>query len=216
VETWCGLVACGLGPLVAGYQGSIVGIGAIIAAYFTIRATTRSATVQVKGVSDSTDRQIAENKKLLESELAAHRELADVERKAALDDRAMRARALTFSVIPALLEVRKKAEAMLLFIDRVAGQKQDKISRNDDTVGSLTIEVPPALIRIADELYLLGPAGGGSTLQLMALCELQNRALLQSRQQMVTPELHRAHANAVLKLCDEISAAITPIHDGEG
>jgi hypothetical protein len=67
---------------------------------------------------------------------------------------------------------------------------------------------------VADKLYLLGMEGGGRALQLIAMCELNNRAVLTSKTLTLKPELHRDHANAVLKLCNGIREAIEPIHDG--
>jgi hypothetical protein len=209
------MVSCGLGALIYGYQGGIIGVIGIGAAYFTIRATRLAARDQVEGMYVSTKEQIAANKALLEAELAASREAAAAERKLADEERAMRARALTFSVMPALIEMKPRAEAMLAFIERVKQSGSEKISRNGDVVATLTVDVPPSLLRVADELYLLGPAAGGSTLQMMSMCELNNRLIANSTLPTIKPLVHEEHAKAVITLCDEIRALIEPIHDGK-
>lgn len=185
---WCGLPECGFASLVLAYQGSIIGIAGIVAAYFTIRATRLAADHQVRGLAASTQEQID-----------AMREIAEAERRDAADERALKARALTFTILPALLLIQKKAEAMLEFVEHVKRQGLETVSRDNETVTKLTIDISFALHRIANDLYILGPDGGGGVLQLMSLCDTINDAMNSSNTETLKPALHEPQARGVIQ-----------------
>jgi hypothetical protein len=204
---WCGMQECDLPSVIYGYQTLIVGIGAIVVAHFTIRATRKAAHDQVTGALQAAERQIVENKALLETELAAQRETADRERR-------LKARAVALAVYPAVMEMQSRAQSMSGFIQKVRNSGGTEVSRTDETVHALTIPVPPALIRWSGDLYILGDRPGGDLIQLASMCELNNRMISETKRNSLMPELHSEHAKSVIHLCDEIVDALRPFHDG--
>jgi hypothetical protein len=206
--TWCGASRCDMAGLLYGYQTLIVGAGAIIAAYYTVRATRLAARDQVRGMFRAAARQIAENKALLDVELAAERERTEIEHR-------LKGRAIALAILPSLMEMRAKAQNALTFIDKIKAGGGTEISRNNDTVHILMIPVPPALGRWSGDLYILGDGPGGDLIQLIALCELNNRLISESARNTLKPELHRTHVTSVITGCEKAMTDLEPIHDGK-
>jgi len=75
----CGMEHCTLGDLIYGYQTFITGFAALAVGYASFAVARKSTDSQIRAMHETTDRQIQENRRLQQEELAAARQ--DMERQ---------------------------------------------------------------------------------------------------------------------------------------